>query len=72
MIKWLERNVISITIMSFFAGILVVLIYTVIEHVILEFLYWCLFGVAALGTILQIIWAWIINPIRAYRKNKKL
>lgn len=71
MIRWLENNVIGITIMSFIAGIVVLLIYTVVEHVILECLYWGLFGIAGIGTILQLIWAWIINPIRAYRKNQK-
>ena len=71
MIKWLEKKMIGITIMAFIAGIVVLLIYSVAEHVILEFLYWSLFGIAGIGTILQLIWAWIVNPIRAYRKNQK-
>lgn len=70
MIKWLESNVISITIIAFLAGIVIVLIYGVVEHIILECLFWGFFGIAALGILFQLIWAWIINPIREYRNKK--
>ena len=70
MIKWLESNVIGITIMTFVAGGLVALINVVANHVIIEYIYLVLFGIAAIGTLIQIIWAWIINPIREYRKKK--
>ncbi len=72
MIKWIESNVISITIMSFFAGTIVILSDAAIDHAIAKYIYLSLFGIAALGTTIQIIWAWIINPIRAYRKKQKL
>ena len=71
MVKWLERNMIAITIIALFTGILIFLINNMAYYVILEYLYLSLFGITVIGTILQLIWAWIINPIREYRKNKK-
>lgn len=72
MIKWLERNMIGITVMFYFGGTLVALLNLVAYYEVLEYIYLSLYGVAVIGTVLQIIWAWIVNPIRRYYKNKKL
>lgn len=69
-IKWLESNVISITLIAFLAGIAVLLINIAFDHVIVVYIYLVIFGIAIIGTMLQLIWAWIVNPIRAYRKKK--
>jgi len=71
MIKWLEKNVIGITIWSFLAGGLVAFINIVADYLPFVYLYLSFFGIAAIGTVLQMIWAWIVNPIREYRKNKR-